>query len=372
MKKIRRYDLDWLRVGVFALLILYHVGMFFVPWGWHVKNNENYTWLRWPMLFLNQWRLPILFIISGMGTYYALSYRSWWQFNLERHKRLLIPLIFGMLVIVPPQIYFERLANAEFLGTYGEFLTSQAYVGIYPEGNFSWHHLWFLPYLLLFSVILAPIFIRLKRKPSKLLLWTQRMLTKPLGLYLFVIPLYFIEALVEPFFPVTHALIGDWFTISFNIVLFFFGFLLIASGKVWWDSVDRIKTRALYVGIVAFSVQVLIWQGEDSIWVHFTEAFVKVVNLWSWILVLFGYGARFLNRKSKLLSYCNQAVYPFYILHQTITVMLGYYIKEYDWGLFVKFSILTIGTFLGSWLIYHFILLKVPLIQPLFGLKKRI
>ena len=63
MAKIRRYDLDWLRVIVFGLLIFYHVGMFFVPWGWHIKNNEIYGWLRYPMLFVNQWRLPILFVI---------------------------------------------------------------------------------------------------------------------------------------------------------------------------------------------------------------------------------------------------------------------------------------------------------------------
>src|SRR5690606_16631767 len=108
-KSMRRYDLDWLRVIVFGLLIFYHVGMFFVPWGFHIKNNSIYDWLRYPMLFLNQWRLPILFVISGMGTYYALSKRSARQFALERINRLLLPLAVGMLFIVPPQIYIERI-----------------------------------------------------------------------------------------------------------------------------------------------------------------------------------------------------------------------------------------------------------------------
>ena len=106
---MRRNDLDWLRVLVFALLIFYHVGMFFVPWGFHIKNNIIYDWLRYPMVFLNQWRLPILFVISGMGTYYALQKRTGLQFAFERIKRLLIPLIFGMLFIVPPQVYLEKL-----------------------------------------------------------------------------------------------------------------------------------------------------------------------------------------------------------------------------------------------------------------------
>ena len=95
MEKIRRYDLDWLRVMVFGLLIFYHVGMFFVPWGWHIKNNQTYEWLKIPMAFVNQWRLPILFVISGMGTAYALSFRSAGQFMKERFLRLYIPLAVG-------------------------------------------------------------------------------------------------------------------------------------------------------------------------------------------------------------------------------------------------------------------------------------
>ncbi|MEL7147300.1 MAG: acyltransferase family protein, partial [Bacteroidota bacterium] len=154
MEKFRRYDLDWLRVIVFGLLIFYHAGMFFVPWGWHIKNNEIYRWLIWPMLFLNQWRLPILFVISGMGTYFALSYRSGWQFAKERWLRLGLPILVGMLFIVPPQVYIERVADGDFTGSYLTYWTTIAFEGAYPTGNISWHHLWFLPYLLIFSLLL--------------------------------------------------------------------------------------------------------------------------------------------------------------------------------------------------------------------------
>ncbi|MDY8134953.1 acyltransferase family protein [Aquimarina sp. 2201CG5-10] len=370
-KKIRRYDLDWLRVIVFGLLIFYHVGMFFVPWGWHIKNNEIISWIRWPMLFLNQWRLPILFIISGMGTYYALSYRSLWQFNKERIKRLLIPLLFGMLVITPPQVYFERLVNNQFSSSYSDFYLNHAFVGIYPEGNFTWHHLWFLPYLLIFSLLLSPLLVRIKRKPTLFMNWISLKIQKPFGLYLFIIPLYFIEAFLEPFFPVTHALIDDWYNFINCIVLFFFGFVLIASGKQFWTTIEQIKSKALIIGVIAFIIQLFIWLSiEDSTLVHFTEAFIKVTNLWSWILVIIGYGASFLNRKSKLLAYCNRAVYPFYILHQTITIAIGYYIMNLEWSFLSKFLILVLGTFLMSWFIYHWIILKVPLLHPFFGLKK--
>lgn len=368
---IRRYDLDWLRVIVFALLIFYHVGMFFVPWGWHVKNNVLYDWLRWPMIFLNQWRLPILFVISGMGTYYALGKRSVWKFNLERYLRLGIPLGAGMLLIVPPQVYFERLANGQFSGSFLEYYSTIAFEGIYPEGNISWHHLWFLPYLFLFSLMLSPLLVYLRRQNTKFIEWIQKWIQKPLGLYIFIVPLYLLEVFVEPFFDITHALIDDWFNFSFSMVLFFYGFVLIRSGNVFWTSLQHIKKKALALGMIAFSGQVLIWLFlEDGYIVHCTEALLKVTNIWSWILVLFAYAAQHLNKPSKKLAYANRAVYPFYILHQTITVALAYYLIDMDWGLLPKSFILIAGTFGLSWLIYDLIILRIPFLHPLFGLKK--
>lgn len=372
-KAIRRYDLDWLRVIVFALLIFYHVGMFFVPWGWHIKNNTIYEWLRWPMLFLNQWRLPILFVISGMGTYYALSKRSLGQFSWERFKRLGIPLVIGMLLIVPPQIYIERLVNGQFSGNYLEYYQTMAFRnGAYPNGDISWHHLWFLPYLLVFSLILGPFFVRTRRKSSKLVDWTSKQLQKPFGFYLFIIPLFLLEAFMEPFFEITHALIDDWFNFFSSMTFFFYGFLFIATGEVFWKNLEKIKGKALIIGLVSFSLLLGRWIfiEQDDLPQHLAEAFLKIINLWSWILVLFGYGARYLNKKSGLLTYANRAVYPFYILHQTITIVIAYFLIDLEWGFVVKSTIMVIGTFGFSWLLYDLIILRIPLLHPLFGLKK--
>ncbi len=367
---IRRYDLDWLRVIVFALLIFYHVGMFFVPWGWHVKNNVIYDWLRWPMSFLNQWRLPILFVISGMGTYYALGKRSMGKFMWERFLRLGIPLVVGMILIVPPQVYLERLVDGTFTGSYWKYFTTIAFDGIYPEGNYSWHHLWFLPYLLVFSLILAPLFVYLRKHNTRFIDWVKRLIQRTWGIYIFVIPLYLAESLVEPFFPITHALVNDWFNFIFSIILFFYGFVLIATGNVFWEILKKVRNKALVLGIVGFTGQAIIWLFfEDGYVIHFTEALLKVVNIWSWILVLFSYAAKYLNKPSKGLAYANRAVYPFYILHQTITIGIAYYLMNLDWGLFPKAMILIVGTFGISWLIYDLIILRIPLLHPLFGLK---
>lgn len=368
---MRRYDLDWLRVIVFGLLIFYHVGMFFVPWGWHIKNNEIYDWLRYPMLFVNQWRLPILFVISGMGTAYALQQRNAWQFIGERCKRLLIPLIFGMLVVVPPQVYFERLSQGQFSGSYFDFWPDLAFEGVYPTGNLSWHHLWFLPYLLCYSILLTPVFIYLRNHPeSRLLKQMHKLAASPARLYLLILPLYLLESLVEPFFKVTHNLTNDWFTFSNFLLLFLYGFLLISVKESFWNTVKQYRRNFLIIGLSGFSLMIsirLIF--ADSTPVHFIEALFKVTGFWSWILALIGYAAQYLSHNSRILTYSNRAVYPFYILHQSITITIGYYLKNLDWGLLPKASIMVLGTFLISWLFYEFLIRRIRLLRLLFGIK---
>jgi len=338
---------------------------------WHIKNTITDEWITYPMLFLHQWRLQILFVISGMGTSYALSKRSAGEFATERIKKLLLPLIFGMLVIVPPQVYFEKISKGIIQGSYFDFWPSQAFIGEYPVGNLSWHHLWFLPYLLLFSLILIPVFIFLRNNPNHLILSiTAKISSSRLGLYWFIVPLYLIEAFVEPFFEETHALVGDWFVIINSITLFFIGFLLISVKETFWKTVEDNRKTYLQSGIIGFTLFIsIITLFEDGYIRHFIEALISVFSFWSWILTLFGFASKHLNKPSKVLTYCNEAVYPFYILHQTVTVVLGYFIMNLDWSFLSKFSILTLGTFAISWFIYEFLIRRWLKIRPLFGLQ---
>lgn len=347
--------------------------MFFVPWGWYIKNNEIIGWLQFPMVFLNQWRLPILFVISGMGTAFALSFRSGKEFRMERIKRLLIPLAFGILFIVPPQVYMERIADGDFAGSYIDWYLAGSFVsGIYPAGNFSWHHLWFLPYILVFSLVLSPLFVWLRDRPdaSILVAWRTRLEKRPMAIYLFVIPLFVYEAGLEPFFDVTHNLVWDWFNFMSSMTLFFFGFFLVSLGAVFWKTIDKVKKAALVSGILAFALQLVRWSLiEDGLIVHIVEAMVKVVNLWSWIIVLFAFTAKWLNRPGSVLKYANRAVYPFYILHQTVTIVIGFYLMELDWNFWLKGPVMIVGTFGFSWLIYEFLIRRIEFLWPLFGLK---
>lgn len=365
MKKERRYDIDWIRVLVFDLLIFYHVGMFFVEWGWHIKNNEIVDWIKYPMSFTSQWRIPILFVISGMGTRFALSRRTSKQYVQERFSRLFIPLLFGMLVVVPPQVYVERLAQgmdyASFIQFYPDYFN-----GIYPVGNFSWHHLWFLPYLLLMSIAATPLFIYLRKENNAIVRGMKAFIEKyPFGLYLGIIPLVPIEILLADRFPITHAFIDDWYAIPLYFVLFIWGYLLICCGVSFWKAVLKMRFWFLGIGIIAFTIYKSIMPSD------YIYDLIKVVNMWSWILTIFGFAAKYLNTESDLIKYRNKAVYPFYILHQTITVICGYYLMNLSMHYSIKMLIMVVVTFGGSWLIYEFVILRIKFLQPLFGVKSK-
>jgi hypothetical protein len=371
---MRRYDIDSLRVIAFGLLIFYHTGMFFVPWEFHLKNPVTYEWLIYPMRFLNQWRLPLLFVISGMGTYFALTRRSGFQYAGERMKRLLIPLIAGMIFLIPPQVYFERLDKRQFSGSYFfDYWPGVAFNGVYPEGNISWHHLWFILYLFIFSTVMIPVFLYLRKCPEA---WIIRKIKsasrKYAGLYIFIIPLFLWQIFLAPRYPQTYGLINDWYNLINYCTFFLFGYLLVSLKDTFWTSVTQNRRKYLAGGIVAFPLLMLWYAAGDFPGKEHVSALGKVFNIWSWILALIGYSAAYLNKPGRTLSYANEAVYPFFILHQTVLMGLCYYLKNADLGFFTKFSVLSIGTFGISWIVYEFGIRRYPLTRLLFGMKSKV
>ncbi len=349
----------------FDLLIIFHIGMFFNNWDSQVKNNITLNWLAYPMQFSSLWRLPLIFVVSGMGTRFALSYRTGGQYIKERFIRLFIPLLVGMLVIVPPQVYVERLADGDFSGSFWAFYP-HFFEPVYPKGNLSWHHLWFLPYLLFMSIVATPLFLKLRRDSNVFSQWLRQRLTQsPYYLYLFTIPLLLVEATMEPIFPVTRAFIGDWYAMVYYFLLFVSGFILITIGQPFWKAIDKIKGIALLAGLVSFQIY---WWLETAFDSHVLIPVFKIMMMWSIILAIFGYGAKYLNKASRILDYRNEAVYPFYIIHYTITVLLGFLLMNDPMPVFFKFVILFVGTFGGSWMFFE-IIKRVWFLRPLFGLK---
>jgi glucans biosynthesis protein C len=377
MTSSRQYYIDWIRVIVFGVLILYHTGMFFVSWGFHLKNNEIVPGIEPFMLFFNHWRLPLLFFISGVGVSFALKSRTTGQFVLERTKRLLIPLIVGMFVIVPPQIFFERLQLEQFSGSFFSFYPKVLEFQSYPVGNFSWHHLWFLIYLFVYCLICVPLFQWLRTDKGKKFLDSLSNITvKPFTILLYAIPLMITFWFMEPRYPVTHNLVFDWYNHAFSILLFIFGYVL-GSRLETWEMLEIHRKKYLLLTILLFTAlylfvytPVIFLPLSTFSWL-IVMGFLRMLVAWSIILTICGYFKHYLNKSNTFISYATEAVLPYYILHQTIIISIGYYIADWQvfWG--IKFLLLAVATFGGSAIIYHFLIRPFNFIRFFFGLKMK-
>lgn len=372
----RRYDLDWMRLIAIVILLFFHTGMLFNPWDWHVKNNETSASFTYWMVWLHYWRMPLLLFISGAGTYMALGKRTPGQYAGERFKRLLIPLIFGMFVVVPPQIYFEHIR--EYNG-YGDFYKTVFNFIPYPEGSFSWHHLWFVMYLLVYSLLAIPFlkFLRSARSAS-FREKTGRFLSSPAAI-LFVPSLLILisQIVLRPWFPEqTHALVNDWAYFVFYFCFFLFGMLCYSNPNLW-QSIGANRKYLLaaslfilipfYLAFFHFRDIVRFPWSNDTVEIVFDIAAIFVS--WFWVITVIAYGQHYLNKPHPWLKHFNEGLYPFYILHQTVIIAAGYYICQLPWGIFAKFWTVSLLT-LASCLLIYFVLIKpFRVMRVLFGMK---
>lgn len=372
----REYGLDALRVFAFTILILYHTGMGFVSWDFHIKDPARSTGLEYVMIFFNRWRLPLLFFISGAGVAFSLRRRGLGQFAGERFVRLFIPLVFGMLVVVPPQIYFERLTQGVQFASYWDFWRTVFDFVPYPEGGaLSWHHLWFVLYVFVYALFSIPLFALArsamgKRGLSTFAGWMERW---PWFAYAVNVPNLLVGIFLGPHWPTTHNLVSDWANLTGSWLTFLWGFVF-ASDRRLLDVVTRRRREFLIVAII-FTVA-LFTLGAIVAGMPVRQPMLRIVlgNFVSgymgmaWIFALIGYSRVLITAGSPALSYATEVVYPFYIVHQTITIALLYWLLPWHVGVWVKFPVIAAGTFLGSWVIVEFVRRVTPL-RPLFGLR---
>jgi len=354
----REFGLDWLRVIAFVILIGFHTGMYFVPWPWNVKNPEISEWLVWPMSFLHAWRLPLLFFISGAGVAFSLRRRGAGQFVRERFRRLGIPLLFGLFILCPPQTYVERILAGWRYASYWEFWGTIFNMVPYPRGNLTWVHLWFLPYILTYSLLCLPLFAALRTAAGRAFSDTlARLCDRPGIVYLVNVPNIVAAVILGPRWPVTNNLTSDWANFTGSLLTFVWGYILCGNPR-FLDLVQRRRREFLWL---ALGTVVLFYGIRIP---HVLDGATGYQRLWIYVLVdsyfgmamiftLVGWSRTLLNRDSPALRYANTAVYPFYIIHQTITVLLGYAWLGWHAPFAVKFPALFGGTFLGSWLVYE-------------------
>jgi len=378
----RRADLDWLRVIAFWLLIYYHTAIAFVSGGIPmIQNAESSVVFQVMAGFLHEFRLALLFLISGVGVSFALRHRNKAQFMRDRAVRLIVPLVFGILVIVPPMIFLEKRFIGAFTGSFADFYPMFFTEGVYPRGNLSWHHYWFIFYLYLYCFLGWPIFEYFKRGTGRRQLahWSQK-LSRGGCLYLAIVPLAVVEILLRAWFPGFPDLIHDWANFSHWFMIFIAGFLL-ASSRPLLDRTQQLRGPTLALAMIATATMYAqFWLPEKG---HFSPlvnggtdiatyvwfCVLRVSNVWFWLLVCLGFAGRYLQRPSRLLTYLNGAVYPLFCLHLTVIVALEYLIVPLDWSILAKYLAITTGTIVVSLGSYEFLWRRIAWVRPLLGLK---
>ncbi|MEO0574788.1 MAG: acyltransferase family protein [Pseudomonadota bacterium] len=374
----RRYDIDALRVIAFGLLILYHCGMFYVAdWGWHVKSAYTSVALQEPMRFTNQWRMSLLFVISGLAVSFVWQRYSAGQLARRRWRRVGAPLLLGMFIVVVPQPYYEALSQGAiepgFFRFWYQYLSSAYYTGLTPDSHrfyqVTWNHLWYLPYVLTYTLLLCGAGKLAPNAISGL----QARFSRLRGFWLLIIPVLPLQLWANTIFPITpdieHDYFGAWYAHALFGTLFLYGFLIGRDDAIW-QHMKQWRHLWLIVGIASYAIlRAQDWWVDDN-----TQGLVEqlsflsvYVNRWVWILVLLSWSFHTLNRPFPGLAYCTAAVFPWYVLHQTITVVAGFHLSRLSLGPVIEPLLLLGITIGGCAVLYEYVIRRQPLGHVWFG-----
>jgi glucans biosynthesis protein C len=373
----RHYGLDWLRIAAFAILILYHIGMVFAPWDWVIKTNHSYSALIAPMSAVTPWRLALLFAVSGYASWHLLAKTGdSAAFAGSRSKRLLIPLAFGMAVLVPVEMWI-RVVEVGYPHGYPRFWSSdywrwgEYYGRLFP----SWEHLWFVAYLWTYTMLLAAV---LAYRSPRAAAWGagaiewlaqgRRVLWVP-ALLLTVAKLALLFVVEEE-----HGLLRDWGGHAQYFPMFIAGFLLAGSPRLW-PALQRVWPAALVVSLVTGGIVIAvetIFPGEavPPHWVMAAERAAQVTMGWSMTALLFTLADRYWNRDHRWRKTIAEAVFPFYLIHQPAIVVITWVSLPLKLNAWVEFGVLLVGT---SAVCASFFLIgrEFDWLRPLIGLGPR-
>ncbi len=364
----RQYYIDWIRIGLILSVFLYHVGMVFNGWPWHIKNEVQLESLNPVMGMLHSWRMPLLFLVSGAGTRFAVKFRSKRKYFAERSKRLLLPVIFGIFVLVPVQVYIEKISSYSSLW---EFY-SHIFEGVYPEGNFSWHHLWFIVYLYFISIVFIPFisffrsgfYFKVVDPKFEVLSGWQG------GLALFFVPMLLSQVLLRPYFPEeTHAFYNDWAFMTLFFIYFLLGFGIFGNSKI---VANLRRQRKIWLGgaIIMVSAWFVLSDFSYSSTVQTARDVIAIIMSWFINLAVLGYGKKYLNKDHILRKPLNKAIYPFYLIHQPVIVVVGYWVIAIPMAISAKSLLLTVCSLIIIVVLYGGLISRSRYLAGCFGLKK--
>jgi peptidoglycan/LPS O-acetylase OafA/YrhL len=380
-KPQRRHDIDWLRVLVVLEIVVFHaiwLVVIFPGFSYSGKDQLSARILRAYFVFMHQWHIPLLFLLSGVSTCFALRFRSGAEYIKDRIKRLLVPLVFGILVILPPMFYYFPNSPLVSRRSYLHFLEL-----FYNTGDLLFMHLWFIAYLFVYSIIALPLFLYLRKASgssltSKLAVFFERKGT----IFLLGFAPAVIQATLRARWPYGHMNVyNDWANFLFYITIFIYGYI-ICSHERFWEAIERQVKTSLILGIVCMSlIYALRWTGKapatwfgQSLTGSRTPGYMLYMALrgfttWFWLLAALALGKKFLNFSNRALKYLNEAAYPIYILHQAAMFAIGHYLVKLRAPMIIEFLLLAIATFLASIAIYDLVAKRTNVTRFLFGMR---
>ena len=380
----RLYFLDWVRILAFFLLIAYHVGMYYVSWDWHVNSPYAGTGPEPFMQLSSPWRLSLLFFVAGAGSCFLLQRSAPGAFARRRSLRLLPPLLFGMLVVVPPQAYLEVVEKLGYADGFGAFmrLYLSGYGGFCKDGCLilpTWNHLWFVAYLWVYTLVLAAGAALLpagrasalaRRIGSGSALGGWRLIALP-ALFLAIVRIVLVER-----FPSTHALVNDWFNHATYLPVFLLG-ALVAHSRAVWESMQAMRWSALGLAVAAWAATV-VWYAAPhhehsaqlmALWRPVMRA-LYALGAWSAIVAACGFARRHLDRDGPARRYLTDAVFPVFIVHQTLIVVFAHAFKPFGLAPGLEALLLIALAVTGSFALYEAVR-RLSWARPLFGLAPR-
>lgn len=381
----RIYYIDWMRIlGIIAVFFI-HAISFFHPIDWHVKNGDKSEIALVLFRFGFIWIMPLFFFLAGASGVFGTN-KPFGQFFTNKTLRLLIPLAFGMLFLIPPQKYVEALTHNNFVGTYPEFLS--AYFSgdqrLFPFGLqpsiglicFSAYHLWFLAHLFIISIVTYPLIKLLERKGKSFMDGLSKITSFSGGALLLFIPVAIAFALMKKPFP--HF--TGWGDMTAYGLFFMFGYLYTRHEGLK-QSLMKSQSISLVVGTIMTVLYLMsfnmketfigqLFQQSEGLGYYVFQMFSHILMVWCWIIFLVSLGIKYLDRDSKARQPLNDSVLPFYILHQTVLLLIGYFVVQWNWSILAKFLFIASSSFVTIVLLYRFVIKPIGFMRFIFGMSK--
>ncbi len=389
-KPKRYYYVDWLRVLAVLALFPFHAGQIYnSEAAFYVKDQVSNPFIMGINAFIYLWHMPLFMFLAGIGSSYALQFRSGATYLIERFRRLVFPLIFGILVLIPPLTYLRMFGDPDrvwpegfahnavpgFAMSYFEYYPD-FFNGIYPNGNLDWGHLWFLAYLFTISLISLPIFLYLHSEKGRWVLESlKKVASAPYGIFLLSIPIAVFELLLRRAYPNMQNLISDWANFLLFSTVFIYGFIM-ASDDKFGEATERhwkvMLTSGVLIAVimsVVFAARIQTGLSEDTYYI--VEMLFRGISIWFCLIGFLGFGMRFLNRGGKFIQYATEAALPIYIIHLPIIGAIGFYLVKFDLPIAIKYFLILILSLISSILLYEVVVRRLNFVRYFFGLKKR-